>query len=272
MKLINCILLISCLALVFSSKGSISKPTYRFSWPTYTAKVTYVSDTIKVGSGQTYDGLGKPYAATSQLGNGNQNENQQPIFEVEDGGVVQNVIIDIDGADGIHCLGSCTLKNVWWLTVGEDCATLKASNNKNPLMLIVGGGVRDAKDKVFQHNGPGTIKIMGGFQVENFGKLYRSCGNCKTQYHRNVIIDGVKASNPDKGIVGINAKYSGTISGVDEKGDKATIKDLTVYGGSPNMVCEKYIGNNKGKEPGDPFANGPDSQNCLYSTSDVTFY
>jgi len=34
-----------------------------------------------------------------------------------------------------------------------------------------------AEDKVVQHNGGGTVAI-DGFCVEDFGKLYRSCGNC----------------------------------------------------------------------------------------------
>lgn len=29
---------------------------------------------------------------------------------------------------------------------------------------------------------------VSGFTVEDFGKLYRSCGNCKSQYARHVII------------------------------------------------------------------------------------
>jgi hypothetical protein len=36
---------------------------------------------------------------------------------------------------------------------------------------------------VFQHNGGGTLTVRN-FQVSDFGKLYRSCGNCKTQYKR----------------------------------------------------------------------------------------
>ena len=263
MRFLNFILFLSCFALVSYS--------YRFTWPTYTAKVIYVSNTIKVASKETYDGLGKPYAATSALGDGGQGENQLPIFEVENDGTLQNVIIDIDGADGIHCMGSCTLKNVWWLKSGEDCATLKASkSNSNPTMHIIGGGVRDAKDKVFQHNGPGTISISGGFQAENFGKLYRSCGNCKTQYHRNVIIDGIKVANPDKAIVAINGRYS-NVNYVDQSGDNASIRNVIAFDTKPDQVCEKFTANDKSEEPGDPYASGSDGKNCIYSTSDVIF-
>ena len=30
-------------------------------------------------------------------------------------------------ADGVHCKGSCTLRNVWWQDVGEDAATFKGT-------------------------------------------------------------------------------------------------------------------------------------------------
>ncbi|KAF8540066.1 hypothetical protein BDD12DRAFT_52474 [Trichophaea hybrida] len=41
------------------------------------------------------------------------------------------------------------------------------------------GGASNAKDKVIQHNGGGTVSAIDFF-VANFGKLYRSCGNCLT--------------------------------------------------------------------------------------------
>ena len=52
-------------------------------------------------------------------------------------------------------------------------------------MTIDGGGAQKASDKVFQHNGPGTM-IIKNFCAQDFGKLYRSCGNCTTQYARHV--------------------------------------------------------------------------------------
>ena len=35
---------------------------------------------------------------------------------------------------------------------------------------------------------------VSGFTVDNFGKLYRSCGNCKTQAERHVIFSDITAS------------------------------------------------------------------------------
>lgn len=61
---------------------------------------------------------------------------------------------------------------------------------------------QSADDKVVQHNGAGTV-VIDGFYVESFGKLYRSCGNCSTQYKRAVIIKNVNAVD-GKLLAGVN--------------------------------------------------------------------
>ncbi|KAJ3507076.1 hypothetical protein NLJ89_g6506 [Agrocybe chaxingu] len=108
---------------------------------------------------------------------------------------------------------------------------------------------------VIQHNGGGTV-IVNSFYVEDFGKLYRSCGNCGTQYTRHVQINDVWAVN-GKNLAGINTNY----------GDTAKIRTTKVS--SVSSICDKYTGNNSGKEP-TKTGSGPDSQYCLYSTSDIT--
>ena len=40
---------------------------------------------------------------------------------------------------------------------------------------ITGGGAKGAEDKVVQHNGGGTV-VIDSFCVQDFGRLYRSCG------------------------------------------------------------------------------------------------
>ena len=123
------------------------------------------------------------------LGGSGQNEGQGPLFEVANGGTLQNVILGAPAADGVHCRGTCTLRNVWWEDVGEDAATLKGSSSSQT-MTIENGGAKGAADKMFQHNGPGTM-IIRNFCAQDFGKLYRSCGNCSSQYQRNVQMDNV---------------------------------------------------------------------------------
>jgi hypothetical protein len=217
-----------------------------------------VGATIKVPAG-TYDGGMKRFYGTGNLGSGGQNESQDPIFQLADGATLKNVVLGAPAADGVHCLGTCTLTNVWWEDVGEDAATFKGTSS-GQTMTVNGGGARKASDKVFQHNGPGTM-IIRNFQVDDFGKLYRSCGNCKTQHKRNVVLENITAFSPGKTLVGINTNY----------GDTARLSKITIVGDSNKKIvaCEKY----KGVTSGEPtkIGSGPDSTNCLYKTSDVTY-
>lgn len=217
-----------------------------------------VSSTIKVPSG-SYDGGMKRFYGTGELGGGGQGESQKPIFELANGATLKNVVLGAPAADGVHCLGTCTLTNVWWEDVGEDAATFKGTSSSQT-MTINGGGARKAADKVFQHNGPGTM-IIRNFQVDDFGKLYRSCGNCKTQHKRHVVLENITVFSPGKTLVGINTNY----------GDTARYSKITIVGDSSRkiVVCEKY----KGVTSGEPskIGSGADSTNCLYKTSDVTY-
>ena len=81
------------------------------------------------------------------------------------------------------------------------------------------------------------VLYIDGFYVENSGKLYRACGNCKSGYQnqRKVVLKNVTAKNV-KVLVGINVNY----------GDSAQFEGVTYSGGH---ACEKYEGNNSGKEP-----------------------
>ncbi|KAH7703039.1 pectate lyase [Aphelenchoides avenae] len=147
--------------------------TAQFPNPSETKKVP---KTIPVKKGTPYDGKGARH--TAGFADGGQDEGQPPVFELEDGAIIRNVVLGAPAADGIHCLGSCTIENV------------------------CGGGAKKADDKVFQHNGGGTLTIKN-FYVENVGKLYRSCGNCENNSKslpRKVVIDGVTAKGPIKSL------------------------------------------------------------------------
>ncbi|MER5213859.1 pectate lyase [Streptomyces sp. NPDC002838] len=226
------------------------------AWPTATADRA-VTSTIEVTG--SYDGGLKRFHGSGGLGTDGQGEDQGPLFELADGAVLENVVLGAPAADGVHCLGSCTLRNVWWEDVGEDAATFKGTS-ASATYLVDGGGARKADDKVFQHNGAGTLTIRH-FQVSDFGKLYRSCGNCDTQYTRHVVISDVRASSPGKVLAGINANY----------GDTAVISGVTITGEAGGItVCERFRGNSGGEEP-TVLGSGPDGTNCRYSTSAVTY-
>src|SRR5690606_20282550 len=121
-------------------------------WPSDTGSVRQTA-TRNVGT--FFDGGMKRYYG---VGDGGQGESQDPMFVVADGGTIQNVILDAPAGDGIHCEGSCTIRNVWWNDVGEDAATFRSSSS-SATYLVDGGGAKHASDKVFQHNGAGTLTI-----------------------------------------------------------------------------------------------------------------
>ncbi|WUE13161.1 pectate lyase [Nonomuraea sp. NBC_00507] len=218
-------------------------------WPSDAGSV---HQTTTRNTGSFFDGGMKRYYG---IGDGGQSESQDPMFVVPNGGTIQNVIIDAPAGDGIHCEGSCTIRNVWWNDVGEDAATFKSSSS-SATYLVDGGGAKSGSDKVFQHNGAGTVTIKN-FQVHSSGKLYRACGNCSTSYQRHVVMDGVTARTT-KVLAGINTNW----------GDTARFSRITVYGSA--VICEKYRGVPKGSEP-TKIGEGADGVNCLYSSSDITY-
>lgn len=218
-------------------------------WPGDTGSV-HQTTTRDVGT--FFDGGMKRHYG---IGDGGQGESQDPMFVVADGGTIQNVILDAPAGDGIHCEGSCTIRNVWWNDVGEDAATFRSSSS-SATYLVDGGGARSASDKVFQHNGAGKLTIRN-FQVHSAGKLYRACGNCSSSYQRHVVMDGVTARST-KVLAGINTNW----------GDTARFSRITVHGSA--TICEKYKGVPKGSEP-TKIGEGADGVNCLYSSSDVTY-
>jgi pectate lyase len=219
------------------------------TWPTKTGDVT-VTGTISVSG--TLDGGLKRYCC---IGDGSQSESQDPMFELADGATLKNVIIGSPAGDGVHCLGRCTIQNVWWEDVGEDAATFLATNGDS---YVIGGGARSASDKVFQHNGSGTVHISG-FYAQTIGKLYRACGNCSTSHERHVTVDNVILDGA-KYIVGININW----------GDTATLSRVTLINGSKTHICAEYNGVPKGSEP-TYLGDGQNDGHCFWNNSDITY-
>ncbi|TDB74762.1 pectate lyase [Micromonospora sp. KC723] len=224
------------------------------AWPKPTTN-RRVTATITVPS----SGLDGEMRRYHGVGDGSQGESQPPMFELADGATLKNVVIGAPAGDGVLCRGSCTIRNVWWEDVGEDAATFKGGASAR--YLVDGGGARGASDKVFQHNGGGALTIRN-FQVEDFGKLYRSCGNCKTQHKRAVVIENVKVTAPGQALAGVNANY----------GDTATFREVTVVGDTSRKIsiCDRFTGNSSGAEP-KRIASGADGASCRYSSSDITY-
>lgn len=238
-------------------------------------KVT-VTSTIVVEAGATWDGLAKYGKWVCLVGSGSkfdgtQSESQSPIFQLNNGATVQNVVIGdgsvgtgtglaAGGADGVHCYGRCAVNNVYWADVGEDGATLKKLDGVSGRMVITGGAAFKAADKLFQHNANGAFYIRD-FYASNIGKLYRSCGNCSTQYARKVYVEGVTLGTVNSAVAGINSSYDSK-SGIAGSYDVATFTNLS-YGGSKKK-CATYIGTGSGYEPSEDTSASNIARSCIF--------
>lgn len=141
-----------------------------------------------------------------------------------------------------------TCNSVWWEDVCEDALTSKGLNTQ---LRVIGGGARNAQDKIFQDNSLGGKFNITGFYAETFGTFYQSCGNCLNQAKRNVTIQNVIAINGTRmGI--INPNY----------GDEYRIRNSQVQ--DVKLMVDKEIGNNVQTVPY-TIGTGPDEKYALYN-------
>ncbi|EGP92179.1 pectate lyase, partial [Zymoseptoria tritici IPO323] len=213
---------------------------------------TSVLSAVKtIAAGESFDGGMMMYDRGVSCTGQTEGGGKDAVFVLEKGASISNVIIGPRQIEGIHCNGGCSLSNVWWSAVCEDAFTIK-KQSASETTKIAGGGAYGATDKVLQHNAAGTLSVSG-FTADDFGKLYRSCGNCDDMYERHVILNDIKSSN-GKILVGINSNY----------GDTATL----VRSLSDILQCVEYKGNDTGDEP-EKISSGP-SDACIYSESDIS--
>ncbi|CCA75760.1 probable pectate lyase [Serendipita indica DSM 11827] len=197
-----------------TTRGSTSTPTTPMTPTGITTKLPpssgYVAlPTTSVISGSFDGGMKRYDRAGSSGGCQGQTETGESdaVFSLQPGATISNVIIGANQAEGIHCQGTCRLVNIWWQDVCEDAATFKQTGSGD-VSYVIGGGAFHASDKIFQHNGAGTVSISN-FYASDFGKLYRACGNCAQSYRRNVIVNNARLESGSSG-VGINTNFGDT--------------------------------------------------------------
>jgi pectate lyase C len=154
-----------------------------------------ISSTIRVEAGETYDGGGQTIYA-SGMGDGSQDEDQDPVFRLAEGATLKNVRIGAPGCDGVHCYGNNLVENVVWEDVGEDALTVKGDEDENHGTITV----RDctayhAADKVFQINAPCTFRLEN-VTCDDFGKVIRQNGG--TTFQVIIYIDNCTFTNGDE--------------------------------------------------------------------------
>jgi pectate lyase C len=151
-----------------------------------------VNETIRVTSG-TFDGGCQRYTAGSALGDGSQSEGQDPIFRVENGATLRNVVIGNNGADGIHVYNGGVLDNIHWMNVGEDAMTIKSSGTVT-VRNIEG---YDSDDKFFQINAASTLNVSNCI-IHRAGKALRQNGD--TTFRIDVTFDRCDLNTLDEGV------------------------------------------------------------------------
>jgi hypothetical protein len=236
----------------------VAQPANALTVPPANGQET-VTSTVKVSGSRDY---GMKRIIPQGLGGGGGSESQKAVFELANGATLSNVIIGKPGADGVHCVGTCTLRNVWWEDVGEDATTFKGTS-ASQTMTVDGGGALSANDKVFQHNAPGTM-IIRNFAAQGIGKLVRTCGNCSNNPQtRHVRVENVRIEMSASNVVSINVNY----------GDTARLSRVTIVGDSnrKTSICDKYNGVKKGEGESKKVGTGADGKNCVYAASDIIY-
>jgi pectate lyase len=172
------------------------------------------------------------------------------LFEVADGGSISNVIMGTNVGDGIHCLGSCTIDNVWFPYVCDDAITALGSGT----VTIRNSGFKNARDKTIQHNGSGTV-VIDNVYVERAGKLYRSCGDGCDNYARTANISNVVAIAVDQ------------VAGAGSN-DTVTMENICVY--RTAAICTTYEpGSDNEATDGVNGSNDGPSGACQFTASDI---
>jgi hypothetical protein len=227
----------------------------KLAWPTAKGSTVTISGTKSV---TTYDGGGALHEGTLNDCSIGDQSSTKAIIEVADGGSVSNVIFGKNIGDGIHCLGSCTIDNVWYPYICDDAITINKDGTASKASTISNSGFKGARDKTIQHNGGDSTLNITNVYVEVAGKLYRSCGSgggCTTSAKHTVNISNVVAIGVDQ------------VAGVSEN-DQVTLSNICAF--RTATLCNTYKVNSDtdSTKGANGTGEGP-SPNCSYQGSDT---
>ncbi|AXV94798.1 hypothetical protein CJO80_03925 [Ralstonia solanacearum] len=214
-----------------STSATEGKVAYGVKPPEPTGVVD-VSKPIVVKAGETFDGGGKYYRPTKEMGDGSQNEHQKPLFILEPGATLKNV--QYSGGDGIHMLGSGKLDRVVNRQVGEDAITIDGAKNRahdakitgidpasipggTPKVEITNSAFYGAKDKLAQINGDVDLQVKGMY-VNGAGKVFRTNGG-DTQIKATVNVQDSNFQNVSEAVFRTDSKFSTASFSDDVKSD-----------------------------------------------------
>ena len=222
----------------------------KITWPASNGSKNLGSG-IKVGGSEVYDGGMAVHEGSLEDCAAGDQDSVDPLIEVANGGTVKNVIMGKKVGDGIHCLGSCTIENVWFPNVCDDAISAMGAGT----VSIKNSGFKNARDKTIQHNGTATVNIDTVY-VETAGKLYRSCGEgCSGSAKRSATLSNIVAIGVDQ------------VAGVSEN-DTVTLKNICVH--RTFSICSMYEpGTSDESTKGVSGSNEGPSANCKFTGSDT---
>ncbi len=205
-------------------------------------KTVNLTEPIVVKSGETFDGrlpsgkFVRYVADPKRMGDGSQSEHQKPMFILEPGAELSNLILDTPSADGVHLYvqdGKTTrLTNIQVRDVGEDAITVKEGSGGN--VIISRCSFLKAADKVIQVNVPSNV-LVDRCYAQDFVRFARSIGTGKNLDYRIAISESgfrrgktiLKMTNSRARGSMSNVLYE-DIDNVYEVDDGATVEVLNV--------------------------------------------
>ncbi|MEC5399904.1 pectate lyase [Uliginosibacterium sp. H1] len=222
--------------------------------PVATANVNLTSPII-VAAGQTFDGGNRRY---TYLGDGSQGETMPPVFVLEDGATLKNVIVGASTPEGMVCKGNCNIEHTWW--ENHAAWAVRADGAAGTVVNLSCGAVARVENAV-RNDGRSQVNISRFF-VGPATRLYSSCGACTDN-------GGPRRLN----LTDVITRGVGTIAAVNANyGDVATIRRLTLRNttGSPTTVCRTFNGVERGQ--GAPVALAVEfgTASCDVMPADVT--
>ncbi|KAH7403758.1 pectin lyase fold/virulence factor [Cadophora sp. MPI-SDFR-AT-0126] len=179
---------------ILSSAATLPRAATVTTLPAYTGTLTLPIAT-RIPAGGSYDGkmkridTGHPCELDVERGDAD------IVFILDEGATLSNVIIGPAQKRGVHCLGKCTLNNVWWSKTCYYGLSIERQKAGDKTIIKGGGafGVTGA-DNVVENNGAGTVEISD-FYAEGFNALYKSPGYSTSGVARHAIITNVSAKN-----------------------------------------------------------------------------
>lgn len=92
--------------------------TKRASLPIPASQGDVTFDAAEEVSG-VFDGGMKTYGRGVDCTGQAEGGDADAVFILAEGATLKNAIIGADQIEGVHCSGSCTIENVWWVAVCE---------------------------------------------------------------------------------------------------------------------------------------------------------